>query len=147
MQISDIINASDSYTDENTIRVQANNYINEAIAIINSKGFNLPLLKADEADYKAMPDFWQIRLLVNYVNYGVKMLETDLVEADRYERKFYEALRDFLTNGYRFIADEYVGFIQPDGTLNKDGIGGVYKLDTSGAINKGWFGRTTRGRQ
>ncbi len=146
MLISELLRLSDSYTDEKVERSNALAYSNEAIAIINSKGFRFPFIIIEDTEYKAIPDTWIYRLVINWINYGVKMKETDLNEAMIYKQKFDEALADFLSIASDIIDDDYIGFVDPDGNKITNGIGGVYELDITDAIDMGWFG-SRRGNQ
>ena len=148
MQIIELKNASDAYTDEEVETVHAIVYANEAIGKINSRGYSLPLIKTNDIEYPnaILPDGWQARLLVNHISYGVKMKETDIEEAMIYLQQFDDALRDFLTKAPGILNPEYVGDKDSDGNNIEAGVGGVYVNDTSEAIDIGWFG-TTRGEQ
>lgn len=148
MRIDEIRTASDSFTDEVCTDTWCRTFINEAIAAINMNlGISLPLLGGSELEYKTeyLPNTWQQALFVNYVNYGVKMNDTSLNEADRYLQKFNDYLQLLKSQITDVVADE---FLKPDGKGNNDGVvgvGGVYGLDTSSAIDWGWFSNHGRG--
>ena len=144
MEITDIMKASDSYTDEICSEVWARYFINQAIAQINaSLHTRLPLLNSEDSEYSKdiLSDGWQNLLLVTYVCWGVKMNDTSLNEADRYMNQFVQNLNLLKNTMSDNIPVEYTGGSQGDGS-NNDGLGGVYQVDTTGAINLGWFGNS-----
>ena len=143
------MNYSDSFTDEVCTETWARAFINQAIGKINiTLNISLPLLQDTESEYSAdiLPDDWQNILFVPYVCYGVKMNDTSLNEADRYYSLFIEALEALKANITVVIPPDYQN---PSGNGENDGsgVGGVYPIDTSNAINWGWFGpwSTSRG--
>lgn len=149
MKVQDIMNYSDSFTDEVCTETWARAFINQAIGKINiTLNISLPLLQDTESEYSAdiLPDDWQNILFVPYVCYGVKMNDTSLNEADRYYSLFIEALEALKANITVVIPPDYQN---PSGNGENDGsgVGGVYPIDTSNAINWGWFGpwSTSRG--
>lgn len=146
MTVNEIMTASDSFTDEVCTATWARTFTNQAIAKINMfLGTSLPLLKPTENEYSPsyLPDDWQYTLIVTYVNWGVKMNDTSLNEADRYLQEFNEYLKLLKSRMNEVIDEEYR---KPNGNGDEDtGSGGVYVLDTHDAIDWGWFGRRTRG--
>ena len=146
MKITEIMSASDSFTDEVCTETWARTFTNQAISKINMfLGTSLPLLQATDSEYSItyLPDDWQYALLVTHVNYGVKMNDTSLNEADRYLQEFNEYLKLLKSRMNEVIDDE---FLKPSGNGDEDtGNGGVYVLDTSEAIDQGWFKYSNRG--
>lgn len=149
MKVQDIMDYSDSFTDEVCTENWARAFINQAIGRINNTlNISLPLLSENDSEYsnKILPDDWQNSLLVIFVCYGVKMNDTSLNEADRYLSLFNEALEALKANLTAIVPPEYQG-PSGNGEDSDAGIGGVYPIDTSNAINWGWFGpwSTSRG--
>lgn len=135
MLLSKIISISNAYTDESVTTANALLFVNEAIALLNTKyKILLPFFEDATTDYDALGESWIRRILVNYVNYGVKMNDTSLQEADRYKAAFDLAVIDFASNYLDELDPEYLGE-----TMNN-----VYTIDTTNAIDMGWF--TGRGR-
>lgn len=147
MTISELTSLSNSFTDESVLISNCINYANAAIAIINNEvNLILPFFEMDTnsstVDYTALPKQWQISLIGNYINYSVKLNDSSMTEAKEYKTNFYDALSRFKeqaggvdSTGASIISDAYKG----------EGFGGVYTLDTSGAIDMGWFGPRTGG--
>ena len=148
MKVQDIMSYSDSFTDEVCTEGWARAFINQAIGRINTAlRISLPLLSPDDSEYSSsiLPDDWQNALLVIFVCYGVKMNDTSLNEADRYLSLFNEALDSLKSNMTTVVPPEYQS---PSGNGEDDGsgVGGAYPIDTSNAINWGWFGPGTATR-
>jgi len=146
MIITELMTRSDNFTDEQVSVSMAQSYIDEAIAIINTE-LNLHLPFVDlTSSYSALNDSWQIRLFLPYLNYGVKMNDTSLTEAQFYKNAFDYALEALRISVSTAVPEEYQGSDNGDGTYNTDGIGGAYVMDTSGAIpNPGWFANSDGG--
>ena len=100
------------------------------------------------AMYSYMPSNWLFALLSPYLSYAIKMNDSSLTEADRYLDEFYRALNNFKDKLGSLLAsydetDPDSG-ISPDMVV-KEGLGGVYEIDTSNAINMGWFANDGNG--
>ena len=149
MKITDIMSYSDSFTDEVCSEEWARAFVNQAIGLINvTLQVSLPLLDSSASEYVAtiLPDDYQNILFVPYVCYGVKMNDTSLNEADRYLNMFNTNLTFLKSNLSTVIPPEYQ---DPSGNGEEStiqGKGGVYQIDTSNAINMGWFGPGTSTR-
>lgn len=140
MNLANIIKASNAFTDETVSEDFALRYANEAIATLNTTfGLNLPFFTDGATDFTAISDSWQYRLICNWVSYGVKMNDSSLQEAMEYKQKFYEALTEF--GGVYLRTDSEGNYIDIDGQYIVDNSGSVYQMDTSNAIDMGWFGR------
>lgn len=132
MKLSRIIPWSENFTDEVQTNAFAISFANKAIAKINIEcGLILPFLDTVEDDYTAMPDSWFVELLTTYLNYGIKMNDASLTEAREYRMDFEVALTKFRDVAQSIIADEYLD----------DSNAGAYIMDTSNAIDIGWFHR------
>lgn len=141
MKLSTLISISDSYTDEVLSTTKAILYANEVIAIINSKfALELPFFTDTATEYTytdpetnteqpVLNDTWMRRLFVPYLNYSVKMNDSSLNEAAEYKSNFYEALTEF--------GDKYLDILD-DALLTGD-LAGYYTIDTTNAIDPGWF--------
>ena len=83
-------------------------------------------------------------------SYGVKMNDSSLSEADRYLDEFYRALDNFkqalgdLVSSYDPNDSTGNSGISPD-LVKQEGFGGVYNIDTSNAIDVGFFGADSNG--
>ena len=146
MTIDDIIANSEFFTDENAETVNYLSLGNKAIAIINTEcKTKFPRVTASDVPYTYMPKDWLFALLSPYMSYGVKMNDSSLTEAEMYLEEFYRALGNFKDNLGSLVAsydpDDTSGEsgVSPD-LINEDGFGGVYPIDTSNAINIGFFG-------
>ena len=129
--------ASDAFTDETVTNDFSMRYANQAISHINTAlRVNLPFFTDLTTDYVALSDSWLMRLVGNYISYGVKMNDSSLEEAKEYKILFLEAVAELES-----VSDTAIDDIYKDDTT-----GGVYQIDTSKAINFGWFG-SERGKQ
>lgn len=144
MTLKDIVSNSQFFTDESINSVNYLSVANKAIAIINTEcKTKFPRIETDTDIYDFMPKDWLFALLSPYISYAIKMNDSSLSEADRYLEEFYRALNNFkdilgtLLENY----DEE----DPNSGISSDmisdlGFGGVYQIDTSNAINIGYFG-------
>lgn len=144
MTLQDIITNSQFFTDETIIQINSLSVANKALSIINTECNTLfPFMESLNAMYSYMPSNWLFALLSPYLSYAIKMNDSSLTEADRYLDEFYRALNNFKDKLGSLLAsyDE----TDPDSGISpnmvvKEGLGGVYEIDTSNAINIGWFG-------
>lgn len=131
MKLSTLMSYSDSFTDETQTSANALAYANEGIAMINTKcSLKLPFFTSIDEEYDSLPDSWVLRFILNYMNYGVKMNDSSLNEAYEYKNKFDLAIYDF--NGMNKSAIV-------DATLIDNDSKSIFMIDTSNAINVGWF--------
>lgn len=94
--VKDLYRISDAFTDELQDVVQGVNYANQAIARINTRiGLVLPFFAGDQDPYDALNINWLKTLVIPYMNWGIKMNDGSLNEADRYLAEFMLALDDF----------------------------------------------------
>lgn len=137
MTLKGITDSVGIFTDENFQSEDLLIFANRGIAKINN---SCKTKFADYVsitdDYKDFPDQWQKDLIGNYIAYGIKMNDTSLTEADRYLKEFYDSLKDFKENLGTLVESEEIDVSK----VELDGFGGVYGIDTSNAINVGWFG-------
>lgn len=142
MTLKIIANNSNIFTDENFSDANIISLANKAISRINTEcKTKFPFYTEINTDYTAIPVNWQLDLLSNYISYGVKMNDSSVTEADRYLDEFYKSLNNFKDN---------IGSLVDSGDISSDyvdsnGFGGVYGIDTSGAINIGFFGSNGNG--
>lgn len=151
MTIDDIVANSEFFTDETHETINYLSLGNKAIAIINTEcKTKFPRVTASDVPYTYMPKDWLFALLSPYMSYGVKMNDSSLTEAEMYLEEFYRALGNFKDNLGSLVAsydpDDTSGDsgVSPD-LINDDGFGGVYPIDTSNAINVGFFGNDGNG--
>ena len=144
MTLKDIVTNSQFFTDESISNVNYLSVANKAIAIINTECKTLfPRIEDDAVAYTHMPKDWLFALLSPYISYAIKMNDSSLSEADRYLDEFYRALGNF-KDILGTLVDSYDPE-NPDSGISSDmiseiGFGGVYQIDTSNAINIGYFG-------
>jgi len=129
MKLSELIKMSDAFTDESVTTQNALNYANKGIAAVNTNlSIGLPFFTDTTSDYTALTPSWLLALIGTYMNYAVKLNDASLNEADRYKIEFDSYLMDFSGKFTNFVADTYLN----DQT-------GAYDMDTSEAIDQGWF--------
>lgn len=149
MTLKEITKNSAIFTDESFSDVYLLSLANKGISRINTTCKTLfPFYTDLNQVYEALPAMWQLDLLSPYISYGIKMNDSSLTEADRYLDEFYKALNEFKDNLVS-LADKYengdtVNGISPE-FIDAEGFGGVYGIDTSGAINVGFFGNNGNG--
>ena len=149
MTMQEVITNSQFFTDETVTQVNSLSVFNRALSIINTEcGTIFPFVDNINTKYTSMPSNWLFSMLSPYLSYAVKMNDSSTTEADKYLDEFYRALNNFKDNLGSLIAsyDE----TDPESGISSDlvvqeGFGGVYEIDTSNAINVGWFGNSSNG--
>lgn len=149
MTLQDIVNNSQFFTDETVAQINSVSVANKALSIINTECKTLfPFMENLSDTYSYMPSNWLFALLSPYLSYAIKMNDSSLSEADRYLEEFYRALNNFKDNLGSLIAsydeNDPESGISSD-LIVEDGLGGVYQIDTSNAINIGWFSNNGNG--
>ncbi len=149
MNLKDIVTNSQFFTDETISSINYLSVANKALAIINVECKTLfPSIESDTTPYYYMPKNWLYALLSPYISYAIKMNDSSLSEAEMYLNEFYRALENFKDNLGTLVTNYDEG--DPDSGISSDmiadtGFGGVYEIDTSNAINVGWFGYDSNG--
>ena len=143
MTLTEIIKNSQFSTDENINFDNAINTANKALAIVNTEcNTYFPKISSMTEQYTSMPSSWTFALLSPYISYTIKMNDTSLTEADRYLDEFYRALGNFKDSLGNLVVNydegDFESGVSPD-LVDATGFGGVYEIDTSNAINTGWF--------
>lgn len=149
MTLKTILKNSEIFTDEKFNEENLISIANKAISRINTECNTLfPFYSSVNDDYTAIPQMWQLDLVSPYVSYGIKMNDSALSEADRYLDEFYKALSNF-KDKLGSLVDKYDSGDTINGIsseyLDSVGFGGVYGIDTTGAINIGFFGNNGNG--
>ena len=149
MTLKTILKNSEVFTDEKFNEENLISIANKAISRINTECNTLfPFYGSVNDDYTAIPQMWQLDLVSPYVSYGIKMNDSALSEADRYLDEFYKALSNF-KDKLGSLVDKYDSGDTINGIsseyLDSVGFGGVYGIDTTGAINIGFFGNNGNG--
>lgn len=109
MNLTDLYKQSEYYTDEAVTTAFALSYANKAISYLNTElGLTLPIFGDVTTDYTVLPDSWLMRLILPYIAYGIKMKDTSLTEAARYEEEFFVALASFRDKYYDIVDAEYI---------------------------------------
>lgn len=149
MNLKDIVTNSQFFTDETISSINYLSVANKALAIINVECKTLfPSIESDTTPYYYMPKNWLYALLSPYISYAIKMNDSSLSEAEMYLNEFYRALENFKDNLGTLVTNYDES--DPDSGISSDmiadtGFGGVYEIDTSNAINVGWFGYDSNG--
>ena len=149
MTLKIILKNSEIFTDEKFNEENLISIANKAISRINTECNTLfPFYSSVNDDYTAIPQMWQLDLVSPYVSYGIKMNDSALSEADSYLDEFYKALSNF-KDKLGSLVDKYDSGDTINGIsseyLDSVGFGGVYGIDTTGAINIGFFGNNGNG--
>lgn len=146
MTLQEIVDNSQYFTDENVVQVNSLSVANKALSIINTECKTLfPFMESLTEEYYYMPSNWLFALLSPYLSYAIKMNDSSLSEANMYLDEFYRALNNFKDN-LGTLVDEYDEDVSGSGVapslVQDSGFGGVYTIDTSNAIDVGWFGNS-----
>lgn len=149
MNLQNIITNSAIFTDENFSVENMISIANRAISRINTECKTLfPFYEDSTSEYTAIPAIWQFDMISPYLSYGVKMNDSALSEANVYLDEFYKALGNFKDN-LGSLVEAYEKGDTANGIsneyINEIGYGGVYGIDTSNAINVGFFGNNGNG--
>lgn len=149
MTLTEITENSEIFTDETFDDEDLIKFANKAISRINTECKTLfPFFEDAITDYTAMPKMWLLDLVSTYVAYGIKMNDSSLTEANLYLDEFYRALKNFVDN-LGALVEMYENGDTENGVsgefINTVGFGGVYGIDTTNAINVGFFGNNGNG--
>lgn len=149
MTLADIVKNSSIFTDENFSIESMISFANRAISRINTECKTLfPFYEDSTSEYTAIPAIWQFDVISPYLSYGIKMNDSSLSEANIYLDEFYKALNNFKDN-LGSLVEMYEKGDTTNGVsgeyINTIGYGGVYGIDTSDAINIGFFGYNGNG--
>lgn len=129
MKLSELKTQSEAYTDEIMTSAFALAYANKAIAYINTEiSIELPFFANVDDDYDALTDAWLMRLVTPYLAYGIKMNDTSLSEANRYEQEFAASLIAFKEVFADVIDAEYL----------TDNASNIWQ-GSARNVNSGWF--------
>lgn len=144
MTLNDIIEASNVFTDEQLDEEDLLNIANTGISRINNEvGTSFPLFSDTSTDYTAIPKYWLNNLIGFYLSYGIKMNDSSLNEANIYLDEFYRLLQLFKER-LASLVELYENGDEINGISGEyvilEGIGGVFGIETSNAINVGFFG-------
>lgn len=129
MNLEKLSKLSDSYTDEALTKNQVLYYANKAIAVINSKlRTELPLFTDNTTDYTALTDTWLMYMILPYINYSIKMNDSSLSEANRYEGEFWAAFTEFESQFMELLDATYTSKVK----------GNIFRGSARNS-NSGWF--------
>jgi hypothetical protein len=132
MNLTDITNTANAFTDENFQPTVVLHFVNKAISEINTElKCRLPIFSDVTTNYTALATKWIMSLLVPYACYSIKMNDGSLNEADRY-------LVTFNDNFIKLISDKE-NAISKDYREDEDDFNGIYQRDLSTGINAGLF--------
>ena len=149
MKLADITKNSAIFTDENFSVEDILSLANRAISRINVECKTLfPDYTSTTEEYTAIPANHQFDMISPYLSYGIKMNDSSLSEANIYLDEFYKALNCFKDN-IGSLVEKYEQGDTEHGIsceyIYNVGIGGLYGIDTSNAINIGFFGNNGNG--
>lgn len=149
MTLADIMKNSAIFTDENFSVENILSLANRAISRINVECKTLfPFYTDITTEYTAIPPIHQFDMISPYLSYGIKMNDSALSEANIYLDEFYKALNSF-KDSIGTLVEQYENGDTENGLsgeyINSIGYGGVYGIDTSDAINIGFFGSNGNG--
>ena len=149
MTLAEITKNSAIFTDENFSVENILSLANRAISRINVECKTLfPFYKDTTSEYTAIPPIHQFDMISPYLSYGIKMNDSALSEANIYLDEFYKALNSF-KDSIGSLVEAYEQGDTENGLsgeyINSIGYGGVYGIDTSDAINIGFFSNNGNG--
>ena len=149
MTLADIMKNSAIFTDESFSVENILSLANRAISRINVECKTLfPFYTDTTTKYTAIPAIHQFDMISPYLSYGIKMNDSSLSEANIYLDEFYKALNSF-KDSIGSLVEAYEQGDTENGIsgeyINTIGYGGVYGMDTSDAINIGFFGSNGNG--
>lgn len=129
MTLTELYKQSEYYTDETMSATFALSYANKALAYINTElNLLLPFFPDALTAYTALSDSWLMRLILPYLNYGIKMNDASMNEAVRYEEEFFAALSSFRESFSTSIDAEYIS----------ENASNIYQSSARN-VNPGWF--------
>lgn len=129
MNLLEITNAANAFTDENFETSLTIFFANEGISFVNARiGSTLPPFNISD-DYTALTDDWIRLLIIPYVSYSIKRNDASIAEADRFFQNFLIGLGELENRRNDVIPVQF----QPAD------FGGAYQISTDDAINVGWF--------
>ena len=129
MNLLEVTNAANAFTDESFETNLTIFYANEGVAFINARiGSSLPPFTLS-GNYTALNDDWIRLLIIPYVSYSIKRNDSSVAEADRFFSNFLLGLNELESKKTEAIPAAF----QPEG------FGGAYEISTENAINVGWF--------
>ena len=133
MKLSTIMPWSDGYTDEVLTNALALGFANKMIAEINTKfRTKLPFITNVDTDYTQLDSNWFLIFMLGALNYGIKLNDGSLSEAQTYKNDIAKAMYDFEgIDMETAIADPLLRPAQGSS---------IYIMDTSNAIDVGWWG-------
>ena len=149
MTLAEITKNSAIFTDETFSVENILSLANRAISRINVECKTLfPFYTDTTSEYTAIPPIHQFDMISPYLSYGIKMNDSALSEANIYLDEFYKALNSF-KDSIGSLVEAYEQGDTENGLsgeyINSIGYGGVYGIDTSDAINIGFFGDNGNG--
>lgn len=129
MNLLEVTNAANAFTDESFETSLTIFYANEGISFINARiGSTLPPF-TPTGNYTALSDDWIRLLVIPYVSYSIKRNDASIAEADRFFSNFLLGLNELESKKTEAIPSQF----QPEG------FGGAFQISTEDAINVGWF--------
>jgi len=129
MNLLEITNAANAFTDESFETNLTIFFANEGISFINARiGSTLPPIELN-TNYTALSDDWLRLLIIPYVSYSIKRNDSSIAEADRFFQNFLIGLNELDSQKSSAIPVQF----------QQEGFGGAYQISTEDAINVGWF--------
>ena len=149
MTLDEITKSVAIFTDED--------FGNDDLLVIANKGISrintncktkFPHFESNTEQYTAIPKHWLLDLISAWTCYGIKMNDSAMQEASEYLDEFYKILNDFNEDLGTMVENYEMGDTEngiSSDYIDEIGFGGVYGIDTSNAVNVGYFGNQGNG--
>jgi hypothetical protein len=131
MNIKQITDIANNYTDEVFSTTVCIDFANEAIAKINvALGANLPYFvfvqgTTNSNDYTALKEEWIRTVIIPYVSYSIKLNDGSLQEStSNFIQRYQQGLKDLKKNKYSAISEDY----------RNTNFGGIVKMPKLGTF-------------
>lgn len=136
MTMTEIAKIANELTDEDYATALILNFVNQAIARINTTlSAKLPLFTTSNTPYTAISQNWILMLFIPYAAYSIKINDGSLNEADRFKQEFESNFLLLEENKFKAIPEAF----------RDEYFGGIYQMDTSKGMNVGWFNKSKDG--
>lgn len=127
MNLTDITNAANAFTDETATPALTLSFANEAIAKINVQlKTKLPSITSSDT-YTALDEKWVRAVIIPYVSYSIKLNDGSLNEADRFLMAWQEGTNSLRRDRFDAIDELY----------REPAFYNAYKIKQY----SGWYGR------
>jgi len=122
MNLTQMTQVANAYTDENMRVNQTLFFANEAIGTINAElDCELPFIESASNDYIALSETWIRQVLIPYISYSIKMNDASLQEAGVFYNSYEQGLERLKNKRKTAIPKDY----------QKESFSGVWRIDYS----------------